>query len=699
MRRLLAILSAFVLVSSVCAASVAAAPAPGEARTNSFAGSFDLVEPWSGRVAGHVVAQFKEPTFKRLVPGALDITWAPDTTADPYEPTGAPFSARESHAQVLRSAFWYADGQTGAEVDGFLCDYDLPNVASCHSFQMGFFVNDDPTMPKMAAFEGTDQWCCSGLWYDVGRGSFELTYFSDTPDFPWYPPPSSAELSVPNRPAAPATGTTATPVSSLTTPTARTTSEAPSFAGNFDLLDFGSPARLVGHVAAQFTEPTLRQPVPGSLDITWAPVIADTGSGWPPPGVRESHARILWTWFSHGIDGFTHARVQGILCDYLGPQNASCHPFQADFAASDDATLPNQVGFGPSDTCCSGPFYNVGKGAFELVNAAATRAPSSRHVGADIMTFWGLEPSWADGTPPWSLPRSDSPLLGPYDSSDPKVAERQIATATSHGVNLFLFEFGWIQPGDPLDRAAQSGLMSAKNVDQVDLAVIYTPDAVAGQGWSQGPDRLRSDFAYLAATYFSQPGYLRVDGRPVVVLLNLQSYWWAFGPEGTNALLAEVKDRYGLYLVGGVWPDTDPANVQGGPYDALTIWGNLWSSLGNHPDGTYTYAEYADAYRGYFSQWRDIALADGFQFVPAVYPGFDNLTYTTNPQYDQAHLVIERDLAGFASFTEYARAMTTAPLNLTLFFTWNDYSEGHAIEPSVDHGDTYLDAIASAFAE
>ena len=554
---------------------------------------------------------------------------------------------------------------------------------------MGCGVSGDLPLRNVVGF-GTFDWCCDGQWYDVGKGKFKLTVVTDTPNFPWSTEPTApAAVTVPS-------GATP-PVTSVAASTARATTATSSFAGNFDLLDYGTPPRPVGHVAAQLGMPTFDQLVPGSLDITWAPNIADSGLGWPPQGVRESHARILSTWFSPGSDGFTHARAQGVLCDYIGPQDAACRGFQMDFAANDNPKLPDEVGFGPAETCCTGPFYVAGKGKFDLAYIAPPERPRSRHVGADVMTFWGLQPNWADGTPPWSLPRSDSPLLGQYDSSDPKVAERQIATALSSGINLFLLEFGWIQPGDPLDRAAQTGLMSAKNTDQMDLAVIYTPDAVAGQEWSQGPDRLRSDFAYLAATYFSHPSYLRVDGRPVVILINLQSYWWQYGVEGTNALFAEVKEEYGLYLVGGVWPDTNPEAVRGSPFDALTIWGNMWSSLRDDPDLTYTYAEYADAYRGYFSQWHDFAVSNGFQFVPSVYPGFDNLTYTT-PPYGQPHLVIERDLSGFTSLTQFAKEMTTTPLNLTLFFTWNDFSEGHAIEPSVNYGDTYLKAIASTFA-
>lgn len=286
-------------------------------------------------------------------------------------------------------------------------------------------------------------------------------------------------------------------------------------------------------------------------------------------------------------------------------------------------------------------------------------------------------------------------MLGEYASADPRVAERHIATATSYGVNLFFMDFGWIQPGDPLDLAAQSGLLRAKNIDLMDIAVLYFPDAVVSD-WGQGPDRLRSDFDYLAATYFIHPSYLRVDGRPVVILNGLTAYWDALGVDETNALFAEVKEKYNLYLVAGFHPDADPANFQDSPFDALTIWGNLWWSLGDEPDQTYTYTQYADAYRLIWKQWHDFAVSGGFQFVPSVYPGFDDVLWTS---FGADRHVIERNLAEFTSLTQYARDMTTDPLNMTLFFSWNDFSEGHAIEPSDNYGDAYLKAIASTFAK
>jgi hypothetical protein len=688
-RRAIALIATAILAGALAPSGVAATSVDSTAvRANGFVGDFDVLEQGTERVVARVVVRFTEPTSTTLVPGSLHIYWRLGVTTDPYEGTPAVFGARESHARILRTAFWRdsRSGGHGSEVDGQLCDYLNPQTASCHPFQMGFFVPRSGTAGRHVAFEGTDQWCCNGRWYDVGKGTFRLTYATDTPGFPWYRPPSGTTPTA-------AADATIVSIPQGSAPAAATPASVSTFMGDVDLLA-GSPSRRVGHMVARFQVPTLDRPVPGSLDITWLAGSGTTGSGWPSARVRESHAQLLQASFEKGADGRVHALVRGLMCDYTGPQKASCHGFRMDLAGSARSGGPRTIGFGPSGSCCSGRSYIAGKGTFDIAFVAAPGRERSRHVGASFMTFWGLDRAGTDGAIDWGDRRSDTPLIGEYSSADPAVAERQIATATSHGIDLFFMDFGWIQPGGPYDLAAQSGLLRATNVDQIDVAVLYFPDPVVS--WGLGPDRLRSDFAYLAAVYFTHPSYLRVDGHPVVILNGLTAYWSALGVEATDALFAEVKAKYGLYLVAGFHPDADPAALDDGPWDAFMLWGNLWHSLGDDPDGTYTYGQYAAAYRDLWRRWHDDAVARGLQFVPSVSPGFDNVTYTSAP-FSQGHVVIERDLAEFTSLVRYAREMTTDPLGMTLFFSWNDFTEGHAIEPSDEYGDAYLKAVETAF--
>ena len=175
MRRVCAVAIAGLLVAALVPPA-AAAPA-----RNAFTGSFDFVDPDTAAVVGHVTATFNEAVEQQHVTGGLTITW---THGNPRSGT----TARTSTATLLQGAFWAADfgflGHASAgRVYGLLCDH--PGQTPCDDFAMVFVRPDDPSKPNWVGFSapGSD-WCCSGLWYPVGKGTFALSYVRDTPDPP-----------------------------------------------------------------------------------------------------------------------------------------------------------------------------------------------------------------------------------------------------------------------------------------------------------------------------------------------------------------------------------------------------------------------------------------------------------------------------------------------------------------------------------
>jgi len=164
------------LVPSAAAASAAAAQP-----RNAFTGSFDIVDPGTAAVVGHVTATFNEAVEQQHVTGGLTITWK---HGNPRSGT----TARTSTATLLQGAFWAADfGDLGharaGRVYGLLCDH--PGQTPCDDFAMVFVRPDDHSKPNWVGFSApSSDWCCSGLWYPVGKGRFALSYVRDTPDPP-----------------------------------------------------------------------------------------------------------------------------------------------------------------------------------------------------------------------------------------------------------------------------------------------------------------------------------------------------------------------------------------------------------------------------------------------------------------------------------------------------------------------------------
>ena len=115
MRRSLALLTAFVLIASLGASSVAAVTA---SQPSSFHGDFDMLDQGSGQAVGHIVVDLHEQTDARQSPGSLDVYWA----------SGNPI--RKSHARLSGAWFgqefvdpgsgWGAVRSVGAT--GTICD-------------------------------------------------------------------------------------------------------------------------------------------------------------------------------------------------------------------------------------------------------------------------------------------------------------------------------------------------------------------------------------------------------------------------------------------------------------------------------------------------------------------------------------------------------------------------------------------------
>jgi hypothetical protein len=118
MRRVLALIAAVVLVASLAGSSLAAGNPP----KNSFTGDFDVIDPDSGVVVGHVVAQLSLPSDRRLVPGTYEFKGA------------AGYPIQETRAVVANTLFWIDPngGMPHAMATGAVCDINNPGEYICH---------------------------------------------------------------------------------------------------------------------------------------------------------------------------------------------------------------------------------------------------------------------------------------------------------------------------------------------------------------------------------------------------------------------------------------------------------------------------------------------------------------------------------------------------------------------------------------
>ena len=349
---------------------------------------------------------------------------------------------------------------------------------------------------------------------------------------------------------------------------------------------------------------------------------------------------------------------------------------------------------------------------------------------------------FGEGWDEWSLlraagPRFDGhrqprvPALGYRDEAEPAQAAVDIDLAHRHGVDGFLVDFYWYDDGPYLAGALEDGLLRAPNRDLVDFALMWANHELVdifplADPTDEHPKQLkdgaidRAAFERMAAhivdRYFSQPNYLRVEGKPWFSIYEVGNLIAGLGGLDETIDALQWFERLAI-----------EAGFPGIHFDAV-VWGfgvlptavtveapeRVVEKLGFNSVTSYVWVHHVDMDefefpRGDLDRLRDTAFAEYERYVreltvpfhPNVTVGWDSSPrtcqdvpyrrgrYPFTPVWDQSPEQFEQALRQAADF--HVRHPTSHPV-ITIN-AWNEWTEGSALLPDTDHGLGYLEAI------
>lgn len=211
------------------------------------------------------------------------------------------------------------------------------------------------------------------------------------------------------------------------------------------------------------------------------------------------------------------------------------------------------------------------------------------------------------------------PQLGLYDSSDPVVVGKHIEQSVRGGLDFWAMS--WWGPNTYTDKVFRDVVLKHPQADKLKYAVLYESTGRLGSFANPTYDKWIPDLQYIKDTYFGNPNYLTVKGRPVVFVYLSRVYFRNRGEEALQQMREQFPE---LYLVG----DDVFFGGQGGGYksewakhfDAVTIYDVYGQSVGPL-GGTRKAVEFlANNYR----QAREAANSVGTGFMPAIAPGYND---------------------------------------------------------------------------
>lgn len=296
---------------------------------------------------------------------------------------------------------------------------------------------------------------------------------------------------------------------------------------------------------------------------------------------------------------------------------------------------------------------------------------------------WTMDRFDPDAEPP-SIASHDPPLMGPYDSGDPRAVECHVALMRLAGIDGVIVD--WYGVSGFRDYAAihRNTCLLANTIRRAGMqwAICYEDQTIGhtARELSLSPEeafaRGRSDLAWLRANAFSDPNYLRIGDRPLLAVFGPQY----FDRPAWTRLLSDAGDGD---------PTRPRPLVVGLPHVAAqTGLEGVMSWPPVHGGRTVEPAEWMAHMRQVAA---DKSTSEGL-VVATAFPGFRDI-------YREAGV---GESYGFID--DYGGRTLAASLDLAMksgasvvqIATWNDHGEETVIEPTINRGYSRLEIVKHA---
>lgn len=303
------------------------------------------------------------------------------------------------------------------------------------------------------------------------------------------------------------------------------------------------------------------------------------------------------------------------------------------------------------------------------------------------------------------------PELGEYDDRDRGVIWQHLRWSRQANINLWITS--WWGPNSRSDNTTRSYILNHDTLRTHKISVFYETQGRIRESDDYSLHRVYRDMQFLCDNFFEHPNYYNVDdlehGRRPVLFMYLSRGLDNRGllQAATARMRQGVRDACGkeLYIVGDqVFGGTAEKDFVNNPrhysafqlLDAVTnydVYGSVASIVGRK-GGTLSQPQVQNYYENEQAAWKVAAERYNCQFIPAVSPGYNDLSVRPRA----ANPPLSRSLPGqspgslFREALRYAVPLAdnsglegtrTLPDRLLIVNSFNEWHEDTQIEPTI----------------
>lgn len=305
------------------------------------------------------------------------------------------------------------------------------------------------------------------------------------------------------------------------------------------------------------------------------------------------------------------------------------------------------------------------------------------------------------------------PVTGWQDNSSCAVGQ-QLAWAHKFGIDFFVFDWYFnattLNPGENLNNALQitHALPDRHGMQYAILYVDSPPFVAAPANWTSVVNEWTA--------YMTDPAYVRVNGKPLLMVIDMGNMRAAFGSSSAVAgafnqlrTAAQAKGLAGVFIVGGfgVPPGSsgqdasfpDLSWMTGDGYDALSTYNYPFTPpLANGP---LPFSSLAAAGQWI---WNQCALKCPLHAIPVAMDGWDPRPWNELAPngdlmwFDRSPSDVTASVSGLIAMANANATLRVEPTPvppMVLIEAWNELGEGSYLMPTVGDGSSYGDSLAT----
>lgn len=314
----------------------------------------------------------------------------------------------------------------------------------------------------------------------------------------------------------------------------------------------------------------------------------------------------------------------------------------------------------------------------------AVKLTSNATVGAYYLYYSSTD---------WAKTHPDTSLLGKsYNSlTDLTLLPKQLGWADEAGVDYLILKWNAADNDNSLLRSFASARTTQKVKMVIDYNTAYLKATNSSPLIGAKLQTMINDFKTLVQNHISKEYYFKIGTRPVILMtpLNLTSSVLTSIDHKfvVDTLRVELK-KLGIdpFFIGELttgW--TAPVNYNQNALramDAIVL--TTWNT--SDYDRWWSFYSYSDLN---YKNWKTSLEAMNVEFVPCIFPGY-------NEPYAPTQRIIERTSSNYIDYCNVAKR-NMGKNQLVIINSWNDFSRGTALEPSIKFNKQFLDITKKEF--